>query len=101
MVIETDREWEFITMEIQTRKSGKYNEWYIGLYKSVITGNWTWINGKALTIDKWQGNTPNDNKSYTLMAKEWPTGFKGSFKSITGNISRGWICEEITGINKV
>ena len=100
-VIETDREWEFITMEIQTRKSGKHNEWYIGLYKNLITENWTWINGKVLTIDKWQENTPNDNNSYTLIAKEWPTGFKGSFKSITGNISRGWICEEITGINKM
>ena len=35
-------------MEIQTQKSGKYNEWYIGLYKNLITGNWTWINGIAL-----------------------------------------------------
>ena len=101
VVIETDREWDFITMAIQIRKSGKYDEWYIGLYKNLITGNWTWINGKALTIDKWQEYTPHDDKSYTLMAKEWLTGFKGSFKSITGNISRGWICEEVTGINKV
>lgn len=101
VVIETEREWEFITMEIQTRKSGKYNEWYIGLYKSLITGNWTWINGKPLTIDKWQENTPNDSDSYTLMAKEWPTGFKGSFKSIIGNTYRGWICEEVTGTNTV
>jgi len=99
LVIETEREWKFMTMEIQTRKSGKYNEWHIGLYKSLITGKWTWINGKALTIDKWQENTPNDNDSYTLMAKQWPPGFKGSFKSIIGNTSRGWICEGITGIN--
>ena len=99
MVIETEREWEFISMEIQTRKSGKYNEWHIGLYKNLITGNWTWINGIALTIDKWQENTPNDNDRYTLIAKELPPGFKGSFKSIIGNTSRGWICEEITGIN--
>ena len=53
VVIETHREWEFITTEIQTRKSGKYNEWYIGLYKNLITKKWTWINAKALTIDKW------------------------------------------------
>lgn len=99
VVIETEREWKFLTMEIQTRKSGKYDEWHIGLYKSLITGKWTWISGKALTIDKWQDNTPNDNDSYTLMAKQRPTGFKGSFRSIIGNTSRGWICEEITGIN--
>ena len=97
VVIETQREWKFITMKIQIRKSGKHDEWHIGLYKNLITGNWTWINGKALTIDKWQKNTPNDNNSYTLMAKEWPK--KGSFKSITENTARGWICEEVTGIN--
>jgi len=96
VVIETEREWKFLTMEIQTRKSGKYDEWHIGLYKSLITGKWTWISGKALTIDKWQDNTPNDNDSYTLMAKQRPPGFKGSFKSIIGNTSRGWICEGIT-----
>ena len=99
VVIETEREWEFIAMEIQTRKSGKHDEWHIGLYKSLLTGNWTWINGKALTVDKWQENMPNDNNNYTLMAKEWPIGLKGSFKSITGNTSRGWICEELKGIN--
>jgi len=99
VVIETEREWKFLTMEIQTRKSGKYNEWHIGLYKSLTTGKWTWISGKALTMDKWQDNTPNDNDSYTLMAKQRPPGFKGSFKNIMGNTSRGWICEEITGIN--
>ena len=99
VVIETQREWKFITMKIQTRKSGKHDEWHIGLYKSSLTGNWTWINGKALTIDKWEKNIPNDNNSYTLMAKEWPTGFKGSFKTITESTTRGYICEEVTGIN--
>lgn len=54
VVIETEREWKFITMQIQTRNIGKYNEWHIGLYKSSITGNWTWINGMALTMDRWQ-----------------------------------------------
>ena len=98
VVIETEREWKFISAEIQTRKSGKYNEWHIGLYTSLITGEWTWINGKALTIDKWQENMPDDNDSYTVMAKTLPPGFKGSFLSINGNTTRGWICEEVTGI---
>ena len=99
VVIETEQEWKFIAKEIQTLKGGKYDEWHIGLNKSLITGNWTWINGKALTIDKWQDNTPSDNDRYTIMAKQWPPGFKGSFRSITGNTPRGWICEEVTGIN--
>lgn len=99
VVIETEREWKFISTEIQTRKSGKDNEWHIGLYKSLITGKWTWTNGKALTIDKWQENTPNESESYTVMAKQWPPGFKGSFRSINENTTRGWICEEVTGIN--
>ena len=96
MVIETEREWKFLTTQIETRKTGKYNEWHIGLYKSLITGNWTWINGIALTMDNWQENMPNDNDSYALIAKESPLG---SLRSITGNTSRGWICEELTGIN--
>ena len=96
VVIETEREWKFITMKIETRKTGKYNEWHIGLYKSSINGNWTWINGVALTMDNWQQNAPYDSDNYALIAKEWPPG---SFRSITGNTSRGWICEEVTGIN--
>ena len=99
VVIETEQEGKFITMQIQTRNIGKYNKWQIGLCKSLITGNWTWINGMALTVDRWQENRTNDNDSYALIAKEWPPGFKGSFRSITGNTSRGWICEEVTGIN--
>lgn len=99
VVIETEREWKFITTQIQTRNIGKYNEWHIGLYKSLITRNWTWINGMPLTMNRWQKNTTNDNDSYGLIAKEWPPGFNGSFRIITGNTSRGWICEEVTGIN--
>lgn len=76
VVIETEREWKFIAMEIQTQKRRKHDEWHIGLYKNLLTGNWTWINGEALTMNKLQENTRNDNDSYTLMAKEWPTGFK-------------------------
>ena len=101
VVLETEREWEFINKEIQTRKSfGNINEWYIGLYRNITTGNWTWINGKPLTIDKWQKDKPTDRDSYTVIAKEYPPGHKGSFNSITGRlVNRGWICEEETGIN--
>jgi len=101
VVMETEQEWEFITKEIQTRKSGKENEWHIGLNKSLATGKWIWINGKTVKIDKWQKVKPRDSDLFTLMAKEFPVGFKGSFRRINGSVSRGWICEEETGINTV
>ena len=100
VVIETEQEWEFITEAIQTRKGAIFDEWLIGLYRNLTTGKWTWINGKPLTIDKWQESKPGDMDSYALIAKEKPDGSKGSFNSIPGNISKGYICEEETGINK-
>ena len=98
--METEREWKFITKEIQTRKGGKENEWHIGLERNSKTG-WTWINGKTIIIDKWQRGKPRDSDLFTLMAKEFPLGFKGSFSSINKSVNRGWICEEETGINTV
>ena len=97
--METEQEWEFITKEIQTRQSGRYDEWFIGLYRNLSTRKWTWVNGKALTISKWRKDRPLNGDFYTLMAKEYPKGFKGSFNSIKGNDYKAWICEEETGIN--
>jgi len=94
--METEQEWEFVNKEIQTRAGKKENEWFIGLYKNETTGHWTWVNGKQLTIDKWQRNKPKDNEFYVLMAKEYPKGSKGSFNSFNLNVYRGWICEEET-----
>jgi len=99
VAIETEREWKFINHKIQTRKNGKDDEWYIGLHKNKTTGNWIWVNGKALTIFKWQDNEPQDNDSYALMAKEFPPGHEGTFSGFLGNIRRGWICEEETADN--
>ncbi|XP_073253287.1 uncharacterized protein [Porites lutea] len=45
VVMETEREWQFITDEIRkldTKQDTKYNEWHIGLFNA--SGNWTWIN---------------------------------------------------------
>ncbi|KAJ7376151.1 Asialoglycoprotein receptor 1 [Desmophyllum pertusum] len=98
VVLETEREWDFINKEIQNRKTYKAasDEWFIGLYRNLATGNWTWINGKPLTIDKWQQDKPADRDFYSLIAKDWPLGHKGSFNSIKGNIHKEWICEEET-----
>ena len=98
VVMETEREWEFINKEIQTRNSGKENEWHIGLYRNLTSKQWSWINGKTVTIKKWQKNKPQGGDFYTVMAKESSNGVKGSFSSIKGNVDRGWICEEETGM---
>ena len=65
--METSQEWEFINKTIKDLKSGQYNEWHIGLLKNVTTGNWTWINGRPLTIDKWQKHKPLKSDYYALI----------------------------------
>ena len=96
--METEGEWEFINNEIQTRNCGKESEWHIGLYRNLTIKKWTWINGKTVTINKWQKDQPQDSDFYALMVKESSDGVKGSFSSIKGNVSRGWICEKQTGM---
>ena len=98
--METEREWKFIKNQIQNRSGSKYDEWFIGFDRNLTTGNWTWINGKPLTIDKWQKNNPDNSESYALIHKEFPARLKGSFSSIKGNILRGWICEGETGTDR-
>jgi len=97
--METEREWEFINYEVQGRKSGKENEWHIGLYRNLTTNKWIWVNGKTETLNKWQKDKPKNSDFYAVMAKESPEGLKGSFRSIKGDVRRGWICEEETGMN--
>ena len=101
VAMETLQEWEFINETIKDLTSGQYNEWHIGLSRNLTTGNWTWINGRPLTIDKWQKHKPGKNESYALIAREFPLGSYGSFNSIKDNIQRGWICEEETGVNNL
>ena len=71
------REWEFINKEIQKWNSGNEIEWHIGLYRNLTTKKWTWINGKNVTINKWQKDKPQDSDFYTVMAKESSDGVKG------------------------
>ena len=101
VAMETLQEWEFINKTIKDLTSGQFNEWHIGLFKNVTTGNWTWINGRPLTIDKWQKNNPGRDDFYALIAREFPRGSYGSFYSIMGNVQRGRICEEETGMNNL
>ena len=87
VAMETEREWQFIT-----------NEWHIGLFWNKTVSNWTWVNGKPLTITKWRDSEPSVNSLYALIAKEWPRGSYGKFDGIRGDIKRAWICEDETGV---
>ena len=98
--METEQEWEFIKNAIQNREGSRYGEWFIGLEMNLTIGNWTWINGKPLTIDKWQRSNPDPADFYGLIHKEYPTGYKGSFSTIRDNIERGWICEKESGTDQ-
>ena len=97
--METIKEWEFINGHLKDQKGNKDDEWHIGLMKNLTTGNWSWINGKPLTFNKWQPRNPEKDDRYVLIAKEFPTGLFGSFNSVNDKLPhRGWICEEQTGI---
>jgi len=85
---------------MKDQTADKYNEWHIGLFKNLPTRNWTWLNGKPLTLDKWQPrDEPGKDDKYALMAKEFPLGSHGLFGGIKDGAYRGWICEEETGLN--
>ena len=96
--METIEEWEFINGSLKDQIGSAFNEWHIGLLKNKTTGNWSWINGRPLTFDKWQPKRRGQDEFFVLIAKEYPRGFFGSFNSINKVPQRGWICEEETGI---
>ena len=100
MVMETEQEWEFIKNAIQNREGSEYGEWFIGLEMNITTKNWTWVNGKSLTIDKWENSSPDPNDFYGMIHEEYPAGIKGSFSTLPGLLQRGWICEKESGIDQ-
>ena len=95
--METEREWQFITDEIG-KLNTKYNEWHIGLFNA--NGNWTWVNGKPLTLNKWQEREPGSDDLYGLIHKNFPKGSYGTFSGNKGGIIRDYICEQETGKTK-
>ena len=96
--METIEEWEFINSSLKDQIGSALNEWHMGLLRNPTTGNWSWINGRPLTFDKWQPDKPGQGDLYVLMAKTYPIGPFGSFNSINIAPLRGRICEEETGI---
>ena len=97
VAMETEKEWQFITNELKNR-TAENNEWHIGLVWSRKVSNWKWVNGKPLTITKWQDSDTSGNSHYAVIAKGSRGSGYGKFDSIRGDIDRAWICEEETGV---
>ena len=95
--IETEEEWNFINDEIQRRNTwnhGNKNKWDIGLTKKA--GNWTWVNGRPLTIYKWGKGDPSGEHDAAFMYKLSNNGEQGVFGSVNGTSRKNWsayICE--------
>ena len=93
--IETEEEWNFINDQIQRRNTTYYkNKWSIGLTKKA--GNWTWVNGRPLTICKWEQGEPRGEHDAAFMYKRSSNGEQGVFGGVNGisiGYGHGYICE--------
>ena len=92
--IETEEEWNFINDQIQRRNTTDYkNKWNIGLKKKA--GNWTWVNGRPLTICKWEQGEPRGEHDAAFMYKRSSNGEQGVFGGVGINIRyrHAYICE--------
>ncbi|KAJ7372830.1 hypothetical protein OS493_016753 [Desmophyllum pertusum] len=88
--IETEEEWKFINNQIQKKCIGQPNEWHIGLKKG--NNGWKWVNGKPLTIQKWQPGAPSGDGDVTVMSKDYPRKTQGLFNDLPG-YKGAYICE--------
>lgn len=88
--METEAEWQFVNSEIQKITLQGVNEWHIGLKKQ---GNWKWVSGRPLTIDKWRKNQPSGDGNFAVMTKDYPAGTQGLFNDLADYHRRAFICE--------
>ena len=94
--IETEEEWNFINNEIQRLNTTNYeNIWDIGLTKKA--GNWTWVNGRPLTIYKWGQGEPSGEHDIAAIYKWSSNGERGVFGNFGEGRTKGdnyaYICE--------
>ena len=87
-------EREYINNKIQQITLPRENEWHIGLIKDGQE-KWKWVNGKPLTIDKWQREVgqPSREGNVAVMAKNYPRGSQGLFNDLEPHIRKPYICE--------
>ena len=96
--IETEDEWNFINDQIQRRDITRYeNKWSIGLRKRA--GNWIWVNGRPLTICKWEQGEPRGEHDAAFMYKRSSNGEQGVFGGVNGT-SLGYRLAYICGISE-
>ena len=88
--METEDEWEFVNSEIQKITLPGDNEWHIGLQKQ---GDWKWVSGQPLTIEKWQRYEPSGDGNEAVMSKDYPPGSQGLFNDLSGQYPKPFICE--------
>ena len=93
--IETEEEWNFINNQIQGWNTTNYeNKWSIVLKKKAR--NWTWINGRPVTICKWGQGEPSGEHNAAFIYRRSSNGERGVFGSVDrarwGNLT-AYICE--------
>ena len=95
MATETEDEWEFVKNRIQRESTGHNDKWHIGLYRNASTGNWIWVSGEPLTIQKWQPGKPvsEASRNVVVIAKTDGDGNNGLFNNIDGKLHMAYICE--------
>lgn len=87
--IETEDERNFIKKEIQKSNDTFY---HIGLEKKA--GNWTWVSGKPLTLNKWKENQPSDVGDVAFISEVVLNGSKRGLLQVTQRAqSHASICE--------
>ena len=79
----------------QRRNTAHYeNKWSIRLTKNA--GNWTWVNGRALTYCKWALGETRGVHDAAFMYKQSSNGERGVFGGVNGTIREhphAYICE--------
>ena len=88
--METPEEWEYINDRIQQISLPREDEWHIGLKNE---GGWKWVNGKPLTIEKWQRGQPSGDGNVAVMAKNYPVESQGLFNDLDPSRTKPYICE--------
>lgn len=96
--METEHEWQVVKDHVQNRTNRFANDWHIGLRMNA-SGNWTWVSGKPLTINRWNLSEPRGDESYAVMPRNNTPGTKGRgpLTVVKRDFRAGFICERPSG----
>ena len=91
VTMETEKEWQFINKEIQKRATTR--RWYIGLTN--MGQEWKWVNGRPLTISKWNDWEPSGDGNVAIMINKRKA--QGLFNDLSKYTIIASICEILKG----